>query len=143
MLTGTVTDPSGAAISGATVTVIDPQTHLARTLTTDASGRYLAAGLDPGNYDLDATAQGFMGNHLSKVAVTASKENLANFTLRVGAATETVTVEASASEDLKTAPNLKAAHMDKERQASVPLFEIVTDKGVHWSSADGLNWQPK
>jgi hypothetical protein len=143
MLAGTVTDPSGAAISGATVTVIDPQTHLARTLTTDASGHYAAAGLVPGNYDLDATAQGFMSNHVSKVAVTASKENLANFTLRVGAASETVTVEASASEELKTAPKLKAAPMDKVRQASALLFEIVTDKGVHWVSADGLNWQPK
>ncbi len=141
MLAGTVTDPSGVAISGATVTVIDPQTHLACTLTTDASGHYVAAGLAPGNYDLDATAQGFMSNHLSKVAVTDSKENLANFTLRVGAVSQTVTVEAS--EELKTAPKLKAAPLDKVRQPSAPLFEIVTDKGVHWASADGLTWQPK
>jgi Carboxypeptidase regulatory-like domain/Putative zinc-finger len=144
-LTGTVTDASGAVIPGATVTVTDPQTGLARTLTTDARGHYVAAGLDPGNYDLDATAQGFMSNHLSKVAVTDSKENLANFTLRVGAATETVTVEASgALDELKTAQKLKAAPTDKKaRPAPTPLFEIVTDKGVHWSSADGISWQPR
>jgi len=149
-LTGTVTDQSGSVVPGATVTVTNPQANLARTTTTDANGRYVAAGLDPGNYDLDASAQGFMSNRLSNVAVTASKPNIANFTLRVGAAAESVTVEASQpSIELESAPRLKAAAKPKAapienaKQAPAPLFEIVTDKGVHWTSADGLTWQPK
>jgi uncharacterized surface anchored protein len=143
-LTGTVTDPSGAVIPGATVTVTDPQTHLTRSMTTDANGRYFAAGLDPGRYDLEATALGFMSDHLSNVTVAASIPNVANFTLRVGASSETVTVENSdASVELKAAPRVKTARVEKAKQALVPLFEIVTDKGVHWTSADGLTWQPK
>jgi hypothetical protein len=144
ILTGTVTDQSGAVVSGATVTVTDPRTHLARSIITDANGRYIASGLDPGDYDLDATATGFMSNHLSKVAVAASKENVANLSLRVGAATESVTVEASqASVELKAAPKVKAAPKENAKPVSAPLFEIITDKGVHWASADGLTWQPK
>ena len=138
ILTGTVTDQTGAAVPGATITVTERGTGLSRSVTADANGRYIASGLDPGNYDLDATATGFMSNHLSKVAVTASKENVASFTLRVGAMSESVTVEAS-----QAAVELKAAPMAKARQAPAPLFEIITDKGVHWVSADGLTWQPK
>ncbi len=143
-LTGEVTDQSGAVVSGATVTVTDPQTHLSHSTTTDAKGRYTASGLEAGSYDLDATARGFMSNHLSKVAVTASRQNLANFTLVVGAVTQTVTVEASGvSDELKTAPKSKAPLTARARQTSAPLFEMVTDKGVHWASADGITWQPE
>jgi uncharacterized surface anchored protein len=149
-LTGTVTDPSGAVVPGAAVTITDPQTHLSRTITTDANGRYVASGLHPGSYDLDATARGFKRSHLSEFPVAASKENLANITLLIGAATQTVTVESSeASIEVENAPEDKAipkpktAPIEKLKQAREPLFEIVTDKGVHWTSADGLTWQPK
>jgi hypothetical protein len=43
----------------------------------------------------------------------------------------------------RTSPGVKAAPMDKAKPPLAPLFEIVTDKGVHWTSADGLSWQPK
>jgi hypothetical protein len=155
-LTGTVTDQSGAVVPGVTVTVSDSQRGLKRSITTDANGGYVVAGLEPGNYDVDATARGFMSSHLSGVAVAASKASVVDFTLRVGAASETVTVEASrpsievedATElktipEPRTSPGVKAAPMDKAKPTLAPLFEIVTDKGVHWTSADGLSWQPK
>lgn len=155
-LTGTVTDLTGAVIPSAIVTVSDPQRGLKRSITTDANGRYVVAGLEPGNYDVDATARGFMSSHLSGVAVTASRASVVDFTLRVGAMSETVTVESSrpsiepeSAEELKTipeprtAPGVKAAPMDKAKPALAPLFEIVTDKGVHWTSADGVAWQLK
>ncbi|HTW79105.1 MAG TPA: carboxypeptidase regulatory-like domain-containing protein [Terracidiphilus sp.] len=153
-LTGTVTDQSGAVIPGAAITIADPQRGLKRSITTDANGRYVVAGLEPGNYDVQATARGFMSGRLSNVAVTASKANVVNFTLRVGAASESVTVENStpsievesapepeAIPETKAAPRAKAAPIDKAKPAPAPLFEMVTDKGVHWTSADGLTWQ--
>ncbi len=143
VLTGTVTDPSGVVVAGATITVTDPESHLAQTTTTDANGRYIVTALGPGSYNVDASAPGFMSTHLSGVAVTAQKGNIANFLLSVGAASETVTVEASgASDELKAARKVKAP-MDRARQAPAALFEIVTDKGVHWTSADGITWQRK
>jgi hypothetical protein len=138
ILTGTVTDQSGAVVPGATVTVTDPGTHLSRSVTSDANGRYLAAGLDPGSYDLDVSAPGFRTSHRTSIAVAQTKEIVVNFPLEVGASAQTVTVEASqASVDLNAVPPGKA------RQAPAPHFEIITDKGVHWVSADGINWQPK
>lgn len=152
-ISGTVTDQSGAMVPGATVTVTDSRTGLASSTITAANGRYIVSGLEPDSYDLDASATGFKSSHLSNVAVTASNENVANFKLLVGAASETVTVDSSqasieagdlkAAPELKTAKKLKAAPMDKAKQAPAPLFEIVTDKGIHWASADGITWQPE
>jgi len=153
MLSGTVTDRSGAVIPGATVTVTDPQVRLSRTIKSDANGRYLAAGLEPGSYDLDASAPGFKSSHLTSVVVTPANENVANLTLDVGAASETVTVEASpapvelnaAPEDKvkKAAKGLAPARPSAAARAAAPLFEIVTDTGARWASVDGLTWQPK
>ncbi|MDE3110547.1 MAG: carboxypeptidase regulatory-like domain-containing protein, partial [Acidobacteriota bacterium] len=56
---GKVTDPSGAVVAGATVTVTNTGTNVARTLTTDSSGAWAAAALDPGTYSVRVTASGF------------------------------------------------------------------------------------
>ncbi|HVB85585.1 MAG TPA: carboxypeptidase-like regulatory domain-containing protein, partial [Candidatus Dormibacteraeota bacterium] len=49
---GRVTDPSGASVAGATVTVTNTGTNVSRTLTTDTSGAYVAAALNPGTYSV-------------------------------------------------------------------------------------------
>src|ERR1700693_4345007 len=56
---GTVTDQSGGVISGATVTVIDTQRGVARTLTTDDAGEYNAPTLNPSTYTVRVEAKGF------------------------------------------------------------------------------------
>ena len=56
---GTVTDQSGGVISGATVTVIDTERGVIRTLTTDDAGAYNAPNLTPGNYTVRVEATGF------------------------------------------------------------------------------------
>src|SRR5581483_8265904 len=56
---GTVTDQTGAVISGATVSVVDTERGLARTLTTDEAGEYNAPTLTPGNYTVRVEAKGF------------------------------------------------------------------------------------
>jgi hypothetical protein len=152
-LTGTVTDRTGAVIPGVTITVTDPATNLSRTLTTDASGRFTAAGLQPGSYNLDATAHGFKKSHQTNVAVSATNKNEANVALDVGAETQTVTVEADALSVQTTSANLSASIEGNEKKAlkaeaarpaapaPPPVFEIVTDNGIRWESADGINWR--
>src|SRR5579863_6752875 len=56
---GAITDQSGGVVSGATVTVIDTQRGVARTLTTDEAGAYNAPTLIPGTYSVRAEAKGF------------------------------------------------------------------------------------
>jgi len=56
---GSVSDPSGAAVAGATVLVTDVNRGTSRTLTTDEAGAYVAADLTPGTYKIHVRSQGF------------------------------------------------------------------------------------
>jgi hypothetical protein len=56
---GTVTDPLGVVVQGATVTVQQSETGLSRTVTTDRSGGYIVLELPIGSYRLQVTAKGF------------------------------------------------------------------------------------
>src|SRR6059058_3928746 len=58
-ITGTVTDPSGAAVKGAQVRVSSTDRGIDRTVPTNDSGDYLVAGLPPGSVNVAVTAQGF------------------------------------------------------------------------------------
>jgi len=56
---GTVTDTSGGVVAGATVTVLDVDRGVSRSLTTDDAGEYNAPNLTPGGYTVRAEANGF------------------------------------------------------------------------------------
>src|SRR3981189_666085 len=71
---GTVTDQSGGVISGATVTVLDTQRGVARTLTTDAAGEYSAPTLIPGDYTVRVEAKGFKRVDRQNVVLEVGKE---------------------------------------------------------------------
>src|SRR5271157_571882 len=58
-ITGTVTDPTGAAIAGAQVTVASPERGIDRTAATNGSGDYLFSALPIGSYNLSVAAPGF------------------------------------------------------------------------------------
>ena len=58
-ITGTVTDPSGAVLPNAAVTLTNKSTQAIRTVTTNGEGTYLAINLDPGIYRIETTATGF------------------------------------------------------------------------------------
>src|ERR1700688_4677228 len=64
---GVVTDPSGGVISGDTVTVIDTQRGVARTLTTDEAGEYSAPTLIPVAYTVRPEAKGFKSDERQNV----------------------------------------------------------------------------
>lgn len=91
---GTVTDPSGAVLSGVKVTITSKSTAQAYTETTNGSGLYTSGALTPGDYVVKAQASGFKSAQLPvtiQVGVTAT----GNFKLTVGQSSETVEVEGS------------------------------------------------
>jgi hypothetical protein len=141
-LTGEITDASGAVIPGATVTIRNATTSAERTLTTDATGRYLADDLEPGNYSVEARATGFMAQRADSVPVETSKQTAENLTLQVRSVSEAVTVEAS-SEPVYDAKKAKSKALKSPAPIVQPQarFEIMTDTGEHWTSADGIAWQ--
>src|SRR5271154_6348810 len=89
---GAVTDQSGGAVAGASVTVIDTARGINRALTTDDAGEYNAPNLIPGNYTVRATAAGFATVDRQNVLVEVGQELRVDVTLNPGAQTQTVTV---------------------------------------------------
>ena len=88
---GVVTDDSGAALPGVTVTVTNTATGRAQTLVTGPEGRYRAVALVPGPYEITAELQGF-GTIRRATTLLVGSESELNVTLGVAAISETVTV---------------------------------------------------
>jgi len=94
-LTGTVTDPSGAVISGATVTITNLGTGQARSVTTDSNGSYKFNQLQPGNYSVTFSASGFQSLEVPSITISITETAVVNRKLEVGAQTQQVTVEST------------------------------------------------
>ncbi len=90
---GEVHDQSGAAVAGATVTVLDVQRAITRTATTDDSGAYVIPALPPGTYSVRAEAKGFKTVAHPNVVLEVAKDADIDFSLPPGNVTETVTVQ--------------------------------------------------
>ena len=89
---GTVTDQTGGVISGTTVTIIDKDRGVARTLTTDDAGEYNAPTLIPGTYIVRAEANGFKRLERQNVVLEVGKEIRVDLTVQPGEQTQSVTV---------------------------------------------------
>ena len=118
-ITGTVTDASGAAVSGATVTLLGDDTKLSRTQTTNASGIYLFVNLPIGSYTLTFTQAGFQAQAVPAILVQANRTATVNSELKVGNVNESITVEETPL--LNMADTTNGYVMDKLEIESVPL----------------------
>ena len=95
-LQGTVTDPSGSAISGATVVLSSNESKLGRTMVTGTQGEYRFLALSPGTYSLTVTAKGFSRYQQTDLQLLVNTPATANLQLKVGSVTESVTVTSEA-----------------------------------------------
>ncbi len=95
---GTVFDPSGALVPGATVTLTDVGTHENRTATTNQNGRYVFVNVTPSTYDITATKQGFSATKITRQQVNVGAQTNADFRLSLGEANQTVEVQATGTE---------------------------------------------
>jgi hypothetical protein len=94
-MAGYVTDPSGAVVPNARITVTSTENGSSRTAVTDASGRWLMGGLGTGQYKATAESSGFRTS-VFNLNYDASQPSMYNFPLNLGAVSETVEVTASA-----------------------------------------------
>lgn len=95
-LRGTVTDPSGSAIHGARVTLVNSATSFSRETQTGTDGGYLFAEVIPGTYTLTVEAQGFSRYQEAGVVLQVQLPATANVRMKVGSISETVSVTAEA-----------------------------------------------
>jgi hypothetical protein len=95
-IVGRVTDQTGAAVAGATLTVTNVETQETRAIVSGASGDYSVSLLKPGTYTLRVTASGFKTETQPGVVLNVDQTVRANQTLTVGSTGETVTVSSGA-----------------------------------------------
>src|SRR5215469_16783666 len=95
-ITGTVTDPSGAALPGATVTAKSRERGLAYTAETNESGLYRIPQLPVGTYELKVEKQGFAVASYPAFVLTLNQVARIDIAMKVGQASETVEVTAAA-----------------------------------------------
>ncbi len=93
---GTVTDNSGGVLPNVTITVTNTATGVSKTSPTNDVGQYAIPGVQPGTYDVSATAQGFKVQERKGVVVNSTERVREDFQMAVGGTTETITVEATA-----------------------------------------------
>src|SRR2546425_10441135 len=89
---GTVTDPSGAVVSGARVTITNRDTNQVITTKTNSAGAYISGALIPGNYMVKVEASGFKATQVPFVIQVSNTAN-GNVKLQVGQANETIEVQ--------------------------------------------------
>jgi hypothetical protein len=97
IITGGLTDESGAVVPNATVTITNKATRVARTLTTNAGGLYSAPALPPGEYEVRAEVAGFR-TVVRDAPVQAGETTTVNLSMTVGEARQVVTVEAATAQ---------------------------------------------
>ncbi|HTB96058.1 MAG TPA: carboxypeptidase-like regulatory domain-containing protein [Terracidiphilus sp.] len=96
-LSGTVTDPSGAAIPGAQLTLTNEATGFKASFVSDDQGTYNFRNLTPGKYDLSATAHGFKSSEQKAIELAVNQSARLDVPLQVGQTGDTVTVVADTS----------------------------------------------
>ncbi|GGH01566.1 carboxypeptidase-like regulatory domain-containing protein [Silvibacterium dinghuense] len=97
-LTGSVTDSSGSAIPGVSLTLTNTSTHFKVTITSGQDGQYTFANISPGIYSLQASAKGFKSVTQTGIELAATQQGRVNVQLPVGNVQQEVTVTAEASQ---------------------------------------------
>jgi outer membrane receptor for ferrienterochelin and colicin len=127
--TGTVTDPTGAAIANAKVTVTNPATQLTLTTTTNSAGNYTVKEVPPGTYKITVEAPGF--KTVSNAGVTANAGTIAHvdFKMLIGKASEVIEVTGEAAavntEDSKLATTVSSAQINNLPLNGRNVFDLM------------------
>jgi len=148
---GTVTDQTGGVIAGAMVTVTNTETGVARNLTTDGAGEYIAPNLNAGKYSVRASSAGFEALERQNIEVEVGKDLRIDAQLTPGQVTQTVTVteavplldttSATVSGTLETATIADLPFQGRNYQNLLPYRPGVTIKpggGTLTTSTNGL-----
>lgn len=119
-VTGRVTDEQGAAVPGATVTAVAPQTGFTRSDVSDGQGLYRLNALPVGTYDITAELAGFRTVSRTGVGVDVSTTATLDFSLKVAAVAETINVPGAAPL-IETTSSSVGGVVDVTRIENLPL----------------------
>jgi Carboxypeptidase regulatory-like domain len=105
-LTGLISDPTGAVVAGASVTLTNLGTNYVQAVNSDATGVYLIKPVEPGNYSLRISATGFAKYVQTGIVIHANEYATQDVHLKVGTTGETISVTADAELINTTTPEL-------------------------------------
>jgi Carboxypeptidase regulatory-like domain len=115
-IVGQVSDATGAAVAGATVTVTNKETGLRRSAATDESGRFNFPQLKPGTYSVQVEAEGFEQQRNDEVSAGLGQKQTADFTMKVARTKESIEVTSEAAllnpENANTSTTLNARALE-------------------------------
>jgi hypothetical protein len=117
---GTVTDPTGAVIPGASITVRDLDKGYTRSVATDSDGNYQITSLDPGRYRVSVAKSGFEKAEQGPIILTVNQHPRVDFMLKLGTQVAALTVE-GAPVAVDTQTSSVGTTITQEQVADVPL----------------------
>jgi hypothetical protein len=120
-ITGKVTDNTGALLPGSTITLTNEATGVSQTATPNQSGDYVFQLLNPGSYSLSIAAQGFKPERRTHIVVDVNQANEQNISLNIGAASETIEVNAGGVQQLQTESGSIGLVVEQKSIQELPL----------------------
>jgi outer membrane receptor protein involved in Fe transport len=121
ILTGTVTDPSGAVVSGATIRMTNTATGVTRETVSTGDGSYRLDAVEPGNYTVEVVAGGFKTVTLNNVPIAAGQASTSDFKLEIGAQGEVISVTADNTVILQQQDGARTNTLDQRQIVELPV----------------------
>jgi len=121
VLTGTVTDPSGAVVSGVTIRMTNSATGVVRETVSTSDGSYRLDAVDPGNYTVEVNAGGFKSITLSNVPIAAGQASTSDFKLEIGTQGEVINVTADNTVILQQQDGARTNTLDQRQIVELPI----------------------
>src|SRR5437867_8542906 len=119
-ISGTVLDPSGAAIAGASITVRNIGTAFTRTVLSDDQGRYIARELPIGEYEVQGSLAGFQTVVRRGIPLTVGSRPVIDLQLPIGQAEETISVTGDLSQ-VETTSSSVSSLVNQTQMRELPL----------------------
>src|ERR1044072_2145095 len=118
---GTVKDPNGNVVAGASVTITNPEKNFTRTQSTNQDGGYVFTAVPPGTYKLDVTAPGFKTASASGLVALVDTPTVRDVQLEIGQVSETVDVTSTAEAAINTSDATIGNSFERKRIVELPL----------------------
>jgi outer membrane receptor protein involved in Fe transport len=123
-ITGNATDPDGAVVPGAAVTVTNTGTNASRQATTDADGNFRVEVLDPGTYRVTFSLKGFKTTAVDNVLVRAAQITSVDVKLEAGQLEETIEVIETTGADLQKESGERASTINAREVVELPISSL-------------------
>jgi len=121
IVVGTITDPTGAAVSGSTVRITNTSTNVSRETLSTSEGTFRLDAIDPGTYKVEVIASGFKMSERDDVIIAAAQITDTSFALEVGGAGEVVNVTPGSNVILQKQDGARTSTLDPRQIVDLPV----------------------